>query len=126
VWETYDTDICISRAAELCIAATQRLRLHRCKVAHIVLLGDMAHGAIHTSARVASEELVCDQIMNVSEVLAQFISMIADNVESTCVHSTYGNHLRTVQIKDDNIHADNMEKIIPWWLKQRLKDRSDV
>ena len=89
-------------------------------------MGDAAHGSIHTSARVASEELTCDQIMQVSEIMAQAISVLADEVEQTVVHATYGNHLRTVQNKNDSIHADNMERLIPWWLEQRLRDRSDI
>ena len=55
-----------------------------------MLLGDAAHGSIHTSARVASEELTCDQIMQVSEIMAQAISVLADEVEQTVVHATYG------------------------------------
>ena len=34
--------------------------------------------------------------------------------------------MRTVQNVKDSIHSDNMEKIIPWWLKQRLSDKDDV
>ena len=34
--------------------------------------------------------------------------------------------MRTVQKKDEGNHSDNMEKIIPWWLRQRLKDNSKV
>lgn len=64
--------------------------------------------------------------MQVSEIMAQAISVLADEVEQTVVHATYGNHLRTVQNKNDSIHADNMERLIPWWLEQRLRDRSDI
>lgn len=126
IWEHYDTNVCRSRVEKLVAAVIERIRLHKCRKLHVILLGDVAHGAIHTSARVASEELVCDQIMQVSELIAQAIATLADNVEETIVHATYGNHLRTVQNKNDNIHADNMERLIPWWLEQRLSDRGDV
>lgn len=126
IWSVYDTDICRIRVARLVDAVTERLKLHKCSKAHIVLLGDMAHGAIHVSARVASEENVCDQIMNVSEILAQAIGKIADCAESVRVYSTYGNHLRTVQNKNDSIHADNMEKLIPWWLERRLSQYINI
>lgn len=126
VWEVYNVETCKDRVSQLVTSIIRRLHIHCCKSAHIVLLGDMAHGAIHVSSRVASEELVCDQIMNVSEILAQFISSVAEYVEETHVYSTYGNHLRTVQKKDDSIHADNMERIIPWWLQQRLSGRCDI
>lgn len=114
------------RVERLIERAVERIRLNKCQRLHVVLLGDAAHGSIHTSARVASEELTCDQIMQVSEIMAQAISVLADEVEQTVVHATYGNHLRTVQNKNDSIHADNMERLIPWWLEQRLHDRGDI
>lgn len=126
IWERYNTNVCRSRVERLVESAIERIKLHHCRRLHILLLGDMAHGAIHTSARVASEELVCDQVMQVSEIIAQAINTLADTVEKTVVHATYGNHLRTVQNKNDSIHADNMERLIPWWLEQRLGDRGDV
>ena len=126
IWEKFNTEICRNRVERLVATAIERIRLHRCRRLHILLLGDMAHGAIHTSARVASEELVCDQVMQVSEIIAQAVNALADEVEETVVHATYGNHLRTVQNKNDSIHADNMERLIPWWLEQRLGDRGDV
>ena len=42
------------------------------------------------------------------------------------MYSTYGNHARTIQKKDESMHDDNMERIIPWWLEQRLKENSKV
>ena len=126
IWDRYDTQVCRYRVTKLVERAIERIRLHKCQKLHVVLLGDAAHGSIHTSARVASEELTCDQIMQVSEIMAQAISALADEVKQTVIHATYGNHLRTVQNKNDSIHADNMEKLIPWWLEQRLQSRGDI
>ena len=126
IWQHYDTNVCRERVKKLVIEASERLRRNYCRALHVVILGDMAHGAIHTSVRVASEELVCDQVMQVSEIIAQAIATLADEVEETYVHATYGNHMRTVQNKNDSIHADNMERLIPWWLQQRLGNREDV
>ena len=126
IWQHYDTQVCRERVNKLVREAGKRIAANKCRALHVVLLGDMAHGAIHTSVRVASEELVCDQVMQVSEIIAQAISTLADTVDYTYVHATYGNHLRTVQNKNDSIHADNMERLIPWWLQQRLGERDDV
>lgn len=126
VFNKYDTSICIDRVKSVISGAAQRIALHGCSRLHIVILGDLAHGAIHTSARVASEELVCDQIMQVSELLAQSIEALSGIVPEVCVYITYGNHMRTVQNKGDSIHRDNMERLIHWWIKQRLKEVSNV
>lgn len=120
VFNQYNTDICKNRVVQVVNSAKQRLLIHNCKTLHLVILGDLFHGAIHTSARVASEELVCDQIMQVSEILAQSVCELSKYVDDVVVYMTYGNHCRTVQNKKDNIHRDNMERLIPWWLKERV------
>lgn len=120
IFNTYNTDICKERVKQVVDSAIQRLSLHQCRKLHIVVLGDLFHGAIHTSARVASEELVCDQLMQVSEILAQSIYRLSRYVEDTIVYMTYGNHARTVANKQDSIHRDNLERIIPWWLNERM------
>lgn len=126
IWNTYNKDLCVKRVADVLNDTVRRIRFHACSKLHVIILGDMIHGAIHVGARVASEELVCDQLMQVSEILAQAIEYLGNFVEEVTVYTTYGNHARTVQRKEDSIHRDNMERIIPWWLKERLKHRQNT
>ena len=58
--------------------------------------------------------------MQASELLAQSILLMSKYVDETMVYVTYGNHGRTVANKKDNIHRDNFERLVPWWLKQRF------
>ena len=126
VFNTYNTDICKERVRRTVIKMKDRIILHQCRALHIVVLGDLFHGAIHTSARVASEELVCEQLMHVSEILAQAIYELSRYTCYTKVYMTFGNHSRTVQSKNDSIHSDNMEKIINWWLIERFKNNDTI
>jgi hypothetical protein len=126
IWNQYNTEICRQRVSEFVSKAIARLQTHKIKRLHIMLLGDAAHGSIHTSCRVASEEDTCDQLMQVSEIMAEAINELSSYVLEVNVYATYGNHLRTIQNKNDSIHSDNMEKIIPWWLEQRLQNNSRV
>ena len=126
IWNKYNTDICRRRVSQLVTKTIQYLRQNRVDTLHILLLGDAAHGSIHTSCRVASEENTCDQLMQVSEIIAEVVNRLSEEVVEVNVYSTYGNHLRTVQNKNDSIHSDNMEKIIPWWLEQRLQNNHKV
>lgn len=126
IYNKYNIDICKTRVKNVVDNAIERIQTHGCKNLHIVIVGDLVHGAIHTSARVASEELVSDQIMQVSEVLAQSICELSKFVENTYVYMTYGNHARVIQNKSDSIHRDNFERLIPWWLKLRLQKCENV
>lgn len=120
VFNKYNTEICKQRVNTVINDAIDRLILHKCRKLYIVILGDMIDGGLRASNRVAQEELVCDQLMQASEMLAQCILELKNYVDEIEVHCTYGNHARTIQNKKDSIHKDNMEKIIPWWLEQRI------
>lgn len=126
VFNSYNTTICKQRVSDTVNAAISRIQLHHCMRLHIVILGDLYHGAIHTSARVASDELACEQLMHVSEILAQAVLKLSQYVGETRVYSTYGNHARTIQNKNDSIHRDNMERIVPWWLTQRFQSHDNI
>lgn len=125
IFNRYDTEICRDRVRTVTENAARRILLNRCRALHVVVLGDLIHGAIHTSARVASEEMACDQLMHVSEMLAQSVEELAKYVPSVKVYVTYGNHGRAVAKKEDSIHRDNFERIIPWWLEYRLAPEAD-
>lgn len=120
MWNEFNTEICRQRVGQLVASVKDRLRIHRPHKLHVVILGDLMQGGIHATARVASEELVCDQLMHVSELVAEAICELSGHAGETWVYATYGNHARTIQNKNDNIHYDNMERIIPWWLQLRL------
>lgn len=126
IWNKYDIQTCIERVGQLYRKAKSYLRLHNVGKLHIMVLGDLVHGSIHSTVRVASEEDTCNQLMHASELLAELINELSQYVNEVHVYSTYGNHARTVQKKEDSIHSDNMEKIIPWWLEWRLKNNSKV
>ena len=126
IWQRYNTEICKQRVRELVVRTKKYLKLHEVQKLHIVCLGDVAHGAIHSTCRVAAEENTVDQLMHVAELIAEAINELSSCVEDVFVYSTYGNHMRTIQNKSDSTHSDNMEKILPWWLAERFADRYDV
>lgn len=126
IWNTYNTEICRERVKTLIEITKEFLELNQIDALTILTLGDAAHGSIHTGCRVQSEEDTCDQLMHVSELMAEAINDLSSVVNHIDVYSCYGNHMRTIQNKNDSIHSDNMEKIIPWWLKQRLQNNTKV
>ena len=126
VFNVYNTSICKERVAHVVNEAAERIIKHKCNKLHIVILGDLVHGATHVCARVAANELVADQLMQSAEILAQAINYLGQLVPDTSVYLTYGNHARTVQSKKDSIHRDNMERLIGWWLCERFRDNPTI
>ena len=126
IWNTYNVNVCKHRIEVLKEQVIKKLRMHSPVKLHVLLLGDLANGVIHTSSRVASEEGAADELMQVSEIVAEFIAEISRYVPSVDVHCNYGNHMRSVQNVKDSIHSDNMERIIGWWLVQRLQNNKNI
>ena len=58
--------------------------------------------------------------MQATELLAQTIERLSICVPETYVYVTYGNHARTIPSKNENVHRDNMERLVPWWQTPRL------
>lgn len=126
IWNTYNTDICRNRVKKLVEITKEFLTLNKIDTLNILTLGDFSHGGIHVGCRVKSDEDICDQLMHVSELMAEAINELSSVVNHVNVYSCYGNHLRSIQNKKDSIHSDNMEKIVPWWLRERLQNNSKV
>lgn len=126
IWNEYNVEICKHRVNKLFNTVVNAIKQHGIRTLNIALLGDLINGSIHVSSRVAAEENTCEQLMHVSELLANFINELSVYVDEVNVYSTYGNHARTIQNKDDSLHADNLERIIPWWIRQRLKDNKKI
>lgn len=128
IWNKFDTQICRERVEKTIYFAKKYIELNKISKLHIVILGDLVHGGIHISCRVASEETVCNQLMKATEMVAESIAELStiENLYQIKVYSTYGNHARTIQNKSDSVHSDNMETIVPWYLKARLEGCNKV
>lgn len=126
IWNRYNVEICRERVRRLVQKTAEKIAMNDVSALHVVILGDMAAGSIHTSVRVAAEEVACDQLIHVSELIAEAIAALAPVVPHVYVYSTYGNHMRTTAALKDSIHHDNMERIIAWWLKERFANHDTI
>lgn len=127
-WNTYNTEICRERVAKTVAYAKKYLELNHIDCLSVINLGDISHGCIHVSCRVQAEEDACDQIMHSAEILAEALNELSKSVNHLTFYSCYGNHLRSIQNKKESVDSDNLEKLVPWWLEQRLQfnDKIDI
>lgn len=126
IWNKFNPEILQSRVSKLVTDSVRYLKRHKPRVLHVAIIGDMVHGVLHNPGRIASSELGVEQLMKASEIIAEVVNELSMYVENTFVYCTYGNHARSVQNYKDSIHADNLERIIPWWMKQRLKGAKEI
>lgn len=122
-WNYYDTNIAQLRAEQL-VAKTQSYILSLGITDLIVEInGDMCEGMINIGNRVASEESVVEQIINVSKLLSKCILLLKPYVNSIKVVTTLGNHGRlTPNRKEQADERENFEMLIPEFLRLTLGD----
>ena len=120
-WNYYDTNVAKERAEQL-IAKTQSYILSLGITDLIVEInGDMCEGMINIGNRVASEESVVEQIINVSKLLSKCILSLKPYVNSIKVVTTLGNHGRlTPNRKEQADERENFEMLIPEFLRLTL------
>lgn len=122
----YNTEICEMRFQRYAERVTNYIKKFDPKKVHVVVLGDLIHGCIHSECRVVANETTVDQLMRVSELLAQFINIVRICGVEVDVHCTYGNHARTQQNKSESQYSDNLEKFVPFWLKERFRGVNNI
>lgn len=116
----YDTEVCRERFWQVINKTIEYCKVHKVTHLNVELLGDMVSGIIHVETQVSNEEDVIAQIVNVSELLANGIQELANNIPMITVYSVYGNHARVNPNKKDSINCENFERLIPEFLKLRL------
>ena len=122
----YNTDVCIERINSIKDKVIKYSQLHDIDTLKIELLGDLISGAIHTTLRIYNNENVVQQVIMISEILADFISELAFYIPKIEIYNSVGNHGRVFQDKKQSIPDENFEYLIKWWLKERLKGYSNI
>lgn len=126
-WNCYSIDIMKDRAIQLTNKVKGYALAYNITDLMVEINGDMTHGLINIANRVQSEEDVVSQIIIVSEVLSNMINELKPYFRSIKVTTTLGNHGRLMPDKKASIGKENMEMLIPEFLRLRLdKDISIV
>lgn len=124
-WNEFNPEICKERVNKLRDKTIQHIRSNKCKHLHLVNLQDLIAGRIHLGLRLESRFDVITQTIHVSEILAEFIASISKYVPIT-YYDCLDNHSRLEPNKNDAQDLESLARMIPWYLKERLKDNQKV
>lgn len=119
-YNTYNVAIAKERLDILAESTIHYCRANDVATLNVVNLGDMVHGLIHTSARLEQEMDTVEQVIQASELLANFLNKLANNVPHIVYRSCTDNHSRVVANKNEHIEKDNFYRIIDWYLQSRV------
>lgn len=94
--------------------------------AYVILGGDMIQGIIHLNSRIEAKENVVTQIMEVTDLVSNFIYELSKEFQYVEVHTTAGNHSRSTANKEETTRGDNFDLLIPFACKKDLKNIQNV
>ncbi len=124
-WNIYNPEIAKARIEVLRDEVIKYLGLHKIHTLHVVNLGDLIAGRIHLQLRMNSRFDVITQIIEVSELLAQFVTDLSAFAEIH-YYDTLDNHSRLEPNLKESIDLESLARITTWYLKDRLADNSNI
>lgn len=118
-WNKFDPQICEKRVRKLLDKVINIVHKENLPRVTVLNLSDLIAGRIHTQIRIESRIDVMTQIMNVSEILAEFLSELSSHCDVQ-YYDCLDNHSRLEQNKAESWDLESLARIIPWYLKERL------
>lgn len=94
--------------------------------AYVIIGGDLIQGLIHTNARIEAKENVVKQIMEVTDLVSNFIFELSKIFQNIEVHTTAGNHSRSTASKEETVHGENFDLLVPFACQKDLKNIKNV
>lgn len=99
--------------------------LHQSQNAYIVI-GEVISGLIHSNLRLQNNMDLMEQFKYISELISAMLVVLANNFNHVYVYTTQGNHSRIVAKKEDALDGENMDILLPFYLKARLQNIENV
>ena len=124
-WNQYNPQICCDRLSKLVDEVLVKCDKEHVNTLYLVNLGDLISGRIHTPLRINSRMDVVTQTQHITELLAQFISILANHLNIE-YYDCLDNHSRVEPIKENSLDLESLSRFTGWYLKERLKDFKNV
>lgn len=119
-FNNYNVDICRARLDKVLQDTIRYCQAENVKRLYVLLLGDTCQGLIHTSARLEQQIFVTQQIMTISEILADFFNKLQVAAPEIIICTCTDNHCRMMPDLHESVEAENYGLLIPFYLKPRL------
>lgn len=121
-YNKYNDEIAVKRVSRLVDRTIKYCKANDISRLTVINMGDMVHGIIHTNARIEASLSVTEQIIKASEIISQALNRLQECASEVIYRSVVDNHARAVANKHEHIEKENFNKIIDWFVEERLKD----
>lgn len=125
-WNKYDTLELVNRLKKYLNEIIEIQQTHNCDICYLVLGGDLISGAIHRNLRLQNNENVVEQIKIISTYIGNFINELLGHFHKVQVYSVSGNHSRLSPNKEEHLKGEELDALIPFYLKLKFNDCNAV
>lgn len=124
-WNKFDPEICKKRVSILQEKVIDLVKTENIDEITVLNLSDLIAGRIHLQIRIESRIDVVTQTMDVAEILAEFLTNLSKHCNIR-YFDCLDNHSRLEPNKGDSLELETFVRMIPWYLRPRLKDNSRI
>lgn len=121
-YNKYNTTIAKERLEKLATDTIEYCKIFKVYRLSVIDLGDSISGNIHLASRINQQCDVIDQVMIAGEYIAQFLNYLAQSGIIVTYRSVSDNHARVTANYKEHIETENFNRLILWYLKERLKN----
>lgn len=91
-----------------------------------IVIGEIISGIIHNNLRLQNNMDMMEQFKYISEIISQMLVNIANNFNKVNVYVTMGNHSRISPKKEDSLQGENMDILLPFYLRAKLQNIDNI
>lgn len=125
-WNVYNSDVCATMMCRYLDKVNSIREVHDSENCIVWQNGDAISGNIHKSISVTNKENVVEQVIGVSELIADFLAGLSSLFGNVTYVSVAGNHSRITPNKDEAVSGERLDNLIEWYLKARLQNFENV
>lgn len=125
-WNKFNREILKARLESYVAQVFNIVERHAAEKIHVLLLGDLINGHIHVNTRVQNNENSIEQVMTAAELVSNFVAELYEVCQHIDVYSVSGNHSRVFPSKEDQVAGDELEALIPFYMKARLQNLAGI
>ena len=121
----FDSDILKLRIEKFTSDILDIRGMHQSENCYLVI-GEILSGIIHNNLRLQNNMDLMEQFKYASELISAMLSRMANHFNHIYVYTTPGNHSRISPKKEDALDGENMDVLLPFYLKARMQNFENI
>lgn len=121
----FDEDILKKRIEKFTSDILDIRGMHESENCYLVI-GEILSGIIHNNLRLQNNMDLMEQFKYIAELISAMLIRLANHFNHIYVYTTPGNHSRISPKKEEALDGENMDILLPFYLKARMQNIENI